>query len=266
MASSGALEVASAFALQELFDLEVDKLDLVCLAQKAETDFIGKPSSIMDQITSAYASSGNGLLIDTRSLEFRTIPIRLDGVSLVVTNSNIPMEFDMLEFETRSAEANACVDYLSRRKPGRTLRDFSPHDVLESMGGIPERTRKHCLHVVEENVRVMEGGEALERRDWVAFGKIMSHSHESLRDLYEATCPELDWLVKRAGEIEGVYGSRMVGAGFGGCTVTLMDEGAVGDYLSNIDAYERIFGFKAENHVIEPSGGAHILKSGVVSA
>ena len=266
LASSGALEVASALALRQLFELEVDELDLVCLAQKAETDFIGRPSSIMDQLASAYSTSGNGMLIDTRSLEFRHIPINLDGFTLVATNSNIPMDFDTLEFETRRAEATACVDCLSRQKPGRTLRDFTPQDVLDMMGAVPERTRKHCLHIVEENERVIDAADALERSDMETLGKILGKSHESLRDLYEATCPELDWLVKRAGEIEGVHGSRMVGAGFGGCTISLMDEAVLDDYLENIEAYERIFGFRAESHVIEPSGGAHVLRSGVVSA
>jgi galactokinase len=266
LASSGALEVATALALRQLFELDVDALDLVCLAQKAETVFIGRPSSIMDQIASAYSSSGNGLLIDTRSLDYRPVPVTLDGFALVVTNSNIAMEFDTLEFETRRAEATACVDCLNRQKPGRTLRDFSAEDVLDTMGAVPERTRKHCLHVVEENERVIEVTEALQRNDMESVGKILAKSHESLRDLYEATCPELDWLVKRAGEIEGVHGSRMVGAGFGGCTISVMDEDVVDAYLENIEAYERIFGFKAESYVVAPSGGAHILRSGVVSA
>ena len=102
---------------------------------------------------------------------------------------------------------------LSARKPGTALRDFAPADVRDSMGVIPEATRKKCLHVVEENQRVLEAEEALRKKDLVGFGKLMNRSHESLRDLYEVSCPELDWLVKRAWETEGVYGSRLTGGG-----------------------------------------------------
>jgi len=127
------------------------------------------------------------------------------------------------------------------------------------MGTIPESTRKKCLHVVEENQRVLEAEEALRKKDLVTFGKLMNRSHESLRDLYEVSCPELDWLVKRAWETEGVYGSRLTGAGFGGCTVTLIEEDAIPLYREHIVAYERIFGFRPEIYVSKPSGGARIV-------
>jgi galactokinase len=129
------------------------------------------------------------------------------------------------------------------------------------MGEIPEATRKRCLHVVEENQRVLEAEEALRHHDLVAFGKLMNRSHESLRDLYEVSCPELDWLVKRAQETEGAYGSRLTGAGFGGCTVTLIEEEAIPRYREHITAYERIFGFRPEIYLCRPCGGARVLES-----
>jgi galactokinase len=153
------------------------------------------------------------------------------------------------------------VQYLSTRKPGTALRDYSPGDVRDSMGLIPESTRKKCLHVVEENHRVLEAEEALRKKDLVAFGKLMNRSHESLRDLYEVSCPELDWLVKRAWETEGVYGSRLTGAGFGGCTVTLIEEDAVPRYREHILQYERIFGFRPELYLCKPSAGARIVEN-----
>jgi len=133
------------------------------------------------------------------------------------------------------------------------------------MGLLPESTRKKCLHVVEENERVLEAEQALLKKDLVYFGKLMNRSHESLRDLYEVSCPELDWLVKRAWETEGVYGARMTGAGFGGCTVTLIDEAAIPVYQARIEAYERIFSFKAETFVCEPARGAHIIHENTVN-
>ena len=134
------------------------------------------------------------------------------------------------------------------------------------MGLIPETTRKKCLHVVEENQRVLEAEEALRKKDLVAFGKLMNRSHESLRDLYEVSCPELDWLVKRAWETEGVYGSRLTGAGFGGCTVTLIEEDAIPAYQEHIVQYERIFGFQPELYICKPSAGARIVENRVQSA
>ena len=127
------------------------------------------------------------------------------------------------------------------------------------MGLIPETTRKRCLHVVEENQRVLEAEAALRKNDVAGFGRLMNRSHESLRDQYEVSCPELDWLVKRAWETEGVYGSRMTGAGFGGCTVTLIEEKAIPEYVARLEAYERIFSFKPETFVCEAAGGARLV-------
>lgn len=261
LASSGALSVATALALKELFELDICKLDLAALAQKAETDFVLVDCGIADSYASLFATTGNGLLIDTRTLDSREIPIRFSRAKIVVTNSNVPKEFVNTELKDRKEECSECVTYLNRRKPGRALRDYSPHDVSEIMGRMPERARRRGLHVVEENARVLEAEDAIARDDPEAFGKLMNRSHESLRDLYEVTCPELDWLVKRAWETEGVYGSRMTGEGFGGCTVSLIDSNTVDHYLENIEQYERIFGFKAASFVTEPSSGATVLRS-----
>ena len=265
LASSGALAVATALALKELFDLDICKLDLAALAQRAETEFVKVDCGIADGYTSLFATSGNGLLIDTRTLDSREIPVKFSNAKIIITNSNVPKEFVETELLDRKEECTRCVAFLNRRKPGRALRDYSPHDVSDVMGRMPERERRRGLHVVEENARVLEAEEALQQDDPEALGKLMNRSHESLRDLYEVTCPELDWLVKRAWETEGVYGSRMTGEGFGGCTVSLIANSMVDEYLENIEQYERIFGFKAASYVTEPAGGATVLRSRVVS-
>jgi len=126
------------------------------------------------------------------------------------------------------------------------------------MGLIPENIRRICLHVVEENQRVLDSKEALLAKDMNVFGKILNRSHESLRDNYEVSCPEIDWLVKRAWELDGVLGSRLTGKGFGGCTITLLTEQAVPVYLNRLEEYERIFGFRAGTVEIEPTGGTTI--------
>ncbi len=259
LSSSAALEVATAFALQKLLGLNISGPELARLAQEAENNFVGVQCGIMDQFVSRMARAGHAILIDTRSMEYRHVALELDSVKILITNSNVPRSLVDSEYNQRRAECEKCVSLLSSRKNGRSLRDYTPADLRDSMGLIPETTRKRCLHVVEENERVREAEAALRKKDMVSFGKLMNRSHESLRDQYEVSCPELDWLVKRAWETEGVYGSRMTGAGFGGCTVTLIEEKAIPNYVSRLEAYERIFSFTPETFICEPADGAKII-------
>ena len=138
------------------------------------------------------------MLLDTRFLTYHYVPLALKGVKILITNSKVPHGLVDSEYNKRREECAKCVEYLQAKKPGKALRDYSSTDIRDSLGLIPETTRKKCLHVVDENQRVLEAEEALRKKDLVTFGKLMNRSHESLRDLYEVSCPELDWLVKRA--------------------------------------------------------------------
>ena len=259
LSSSAALEVATAYAVQKLLGIEISGPELARLAQEAENSFVGVQCGIMDQFVSRMAQAGSAMFIDTRNMEYRHIPINLLTVKILITNSSVPRSLVDSEYNQRRAECEKCVSLLSARKSGRSLRDYSAADLRDSMGLIPETTRKRCLHVVEENERVREAEGALKKNDIVSFGKLMNRSHESLRDQYEVSCPELDWLVKRAWETEGVYGSRMTGAGFGGCTVTLIEEEAIPKYEARLEAYEKIFSFKPETFLCHPADGARIV-------
>ena len=259
LSSSAALEVATAYAVQKLLGIEISGPELAGLAQEAENSFVGVQCGIMDQFVSRMAQAGSAMFIDTRNMEYRHIPINLLTVKILITNSSVPRSLVDSEYNQRRAECEKCVSLLSARKSGRSLRDYSAADLRDSMGLIPETTRKRCLHVVEENERVREAEGALKKNDIVSFGKLMNRSHESLRDQYEVSCPELDWLVKRAWETEGVYGSRMTGAGFGGCTVTLIEEEAIPKYEARLEAYEKIFSFKPETFLCHPADGARIV-------
>ncbi|OHD73397.1 MAG: galactokinase [Spirochaetes bacterium RBG_13_68_11] len=263
LSSSAALEVATALAVQTAFGIEMGREELARLAQHAENEFVGVKCGIMDQFISRMAKEGHAMLLDARWLTYHFVPLSLKTARFVITNSRVPHGLVDSEYNRRREECRRCVDLLSLRKPGTALRDYTPDDLRDSMGEIPEATRKRCLHVVEENQRVLEAEEALRHHDLAAFGKLMNRSHESLRDLYEVSCPELDWLVKRAQETEGVYGSRLTGAGFGGCTVTLIEEEAIPRYREHITAYERIFGFRPEIYLCRPCGGARVLESRV---
>ncbi len=259
LASSAALEVATAYAVEQLFELDISGEQLAALAREAENAFVGVQCGIMDQFVSRLAEKGHAMLLDTRSLAYQQVPLELSSAKILVTNSNVPRGLIDSEYNQRRLECEQCVGVLSQKKPGTALRDYTATDLRDSVWLIPESTRKKCLHVVEENQRVLEAEAVLRKGDLTSFGKLMNRSHESLRDLYEVSCPELDWLVKRAWETDGVYGSRMTGAGFGGCTVTLIQEGAIGAYRAKIDQYERIFGFKPEFYVCEPAGGATVV-------
>lgn len=259
LSSSAALEVATAYAVQKLLGIEISGPELASLAQEAENSFVGVQCGIMDQFVSRMAQAGSAMFIDTRNMEYRHIPINLLTVKILITNSSVPRSLVDSEYNQRRAECEKCVSLLSARKSGRSLRDYSAADLRDSMGLIPETTRKRCLHVVEENERVREAEGALKKNDIISFGKLMNRSHESLRDQYEVSCPELDWLVKRAWETEGVYGSRMTGAGFGGCTVTLIEEEAIPKYEARLEAYEKIFSFKPETFLCHPADGARIV-------
>jgi galactokinase len=263
LSSSAALEIATGLAIQDLYGIEIGREELAKLAQRAENEFMSIKSGVMDQFISRLAKEGHAMILDTRFLTYHYVPLALKGVKILITNSKVPRGLVDAEYNRRREECKKCVEILQARKPGSALRDYSSADVRESMGLIPESTRKKCLHVVEENQRVMEAEEALRKKDLVTFGKLMNRSHESLRDLYEVSCPELDWLVKRAWETDGVYGSRLTGAGFGGCTVTLIEEDAVALYREHIVQYERIFGFRPELYICKPSAGAKIIENRV---
>jgi galactokinase len=133
-------------------------------------------------------------------------------------------------------------------------------DLVESMGELPEEIRRRSMHSVQEIRRVMDAEEALAHQDFALFSKVILHSHESLRDLYEVSCPEIDWLVKRAQEIEGVLGSRMTGQGFGGCTYTVITESAIGEYRRRFEDYERIFGFHPLIYDVRPATAARLVE------
>ena len=259
LASSAAMGVSTALALSALQDINVPEKDIIMYAAKAESAFIGRDKGVSDQLVSCVAKEGHAVFLDLRSLTYKLLPLELGNILILITNSNVPVFITDEDLARRKNECRHCVSCLNNRRPGNSLRDYSASDLKHGMGVVPETIRKICLHVVEENKRVLDAKAALKAANYTSFGKIMNRSHESLRDNYEVSCPELDWLVKRAWEIEGVYGSRMIGSGLGGCTVTLLEKSAVEMYRQRLDEYEHIFGFDAETIVCDPSGGAHMI-------
>ncbi|HEY9593806.1 MAG TPA: galactokinase, partial [Spirochaetia bacterium] len=161
LSSSAALEVATALAIQDLYGIDIGREELAKLAQRAENEFVGVKCGIMDQFISRLAKEGHAMLLDTRFLTYHYVPLALKGVKILITNSKVPHGLVESEYNKRREECRKCVELLSPKKPGTALRDYSAADIRDSMGVIPESTRKKCLHVVEENQRVLEAEEAL---------------------------------------------------------------------------------------------------------
>ena len=211
-----------------------------------------------DHLAGAAPAGGTVSIVDLRTDRRRAVPF-LDGDHLVVlTDSKVPRMNVDAELKQRAEDCMKCLAALARGS-SKTLRDFGAEEVDELMGILPESVRRRCLHVVEEIARVSEAEEALIKGDAPSFGRAVNKSHASLRNLYEVSCPEIDWLAKRAVEIPGVLCSRLTGKGFGGCTVTIMAESSLAEYRKRLEDYERIFGFRPAIHETRLAGGLRIV-------
>ena len=261
LASSAAITTAAVAALDALLELGLSAAERTEISVAAERDFIGRTVGTSECVTAQHAEPGTALSIDTRSARFVPVGLDLSGISLVVTDSRVPISPARAEYEERLADCRTCVDVLQQRRAGRALRDFTLDDLDAVMGIVPETARRRCLHVVHENQRVKEMVKALRKRDYHSAGRLLTRSHASLRDLYEVSCPEIDWLVKRSLETSGVLGIRITGNGFGGCAIALVEDGAIDAYYSRLDEYERIFGFHPEAFVCRSSAGVRVEDS-----
>jgi len=225
LSSSASLEVAVAMALAPEL---VDATKLAKLCRGAENEFVGVQCGIMDQFIACHALAGNALMLDCRSLEYHYAPLPA-GVKMVIANSMIRHELAGGEYNRRRAECAEAAAYF-----GKSLRDVTEAEIARAK--LPEGILRRARHVVTENARVAEARAALERGDLLAFGTLMYESHRSLRDDYEVSCVELDVLVEIARGRAGVYGSRMTGGGFGGCTISLVADDRVDAFRAAIAA------------------------------
>jgi galactokinase len=258
LSSSAALEISTGFALLEISGQMVDPVDLALVGQRAEREFAGTRCGIMDQYIACLGIEGHALLIDCRSLEYRAAPIDLGRARIVVCDSMVKHNLASGEYNRRRAECEDGVKWLSKRLPGiQALRDVEIDDFDFYAGALPETIRRRCNHVITENARTVAAVEALERGDLLQFGKLMYSSHESLRLDYEVSCRELDLLVSIASRCDGVFGARMTGGGFGGCTVNLVAPDSVDQFITTISReYEKETAIRPNLYICQPSAGA----------
>lgn len=229
LSSSAAIELASAWALLGGHANEVDPLRLARICQRAENEFVGVQSGLMDQFAEACGVAGHAMLLDCRSLEWRPVPIR-DQIAVVVCHTGSSRRLEDSAYNLRRAQCEAAVAELAQADPSvRSLRDVRLELLAAERHRLDPVIARRAEHVVMENERVRTAVEALEAGDEAALGETLRASHDSLRRLYEVSSPELDALVGIAEKVRGVIGARMTGAGFGGCTVNLVRAGAVDD-------------------------------------
>ncbi len=263
LSSSAALEVATALAYQAASGFEMDGVTMAKVCQRAENAFVGVNCGIMDQFVSRNAEDGSALLIDCRSLAYRAVPLPSDGVKLVIADTAKRRGLVDSEYNARRRECEAAVRLLSESLPGVTaLRDVSVEQFEALADRLPEIPRKRARHVIMEDDRTLRAVERLEAGDLAAVGRLMNESHVSLRDDYAVSGPELDAMVELAWETPGVLGSRMTGAGFGGCTVSLVEDGAVERFCAEIPArYTPRTGLTPSLYVTRAAPGATVESS-----
>jgi len=259
LASSSAIEAAAVMVLKGFFQANVSDKELLRRLAIAKVLFFGKDVSPIDYHIAFAAKKDQFLVVDEANLEVKRVKSPLAKYRLLVMDSRVPRMGVDEELKQRQTDIRKGLELLSNRKQGATFRDFATMDLVESMGNLPEEIRRRSLHVVQEIRRVNDADEALKRGDCPFFSKIINHSHESLRDLYEVSCPEVDWLVKRAQELEGVLTSRMTGQGFGGCTYTFIREDVVDEYKKRLEDYERIFGFRPIIYEMKLASGCKLV-------
>ena len=244
LASSTAIEIATAIALKGFYRSNISEKDILYRLTAAKAIFFGAGHSPVDYLIGLSAKKDHFLTVDELNMKVKRIKSPFNKHKLLIMDSRVPRMGVDDELKQRRSEIKKGLNLLSDNNPEATFRDFAATDLVESMGNLPEDIRRRCLHILREIRRVNDAEEAIKRSDFPFFSKITYHSHESLRDLYEVSCPEIDWLVKRAQEQDGVLTSRMTGHGFGGCTYTFIREDFVEDYKKRLDDYERIFGFQ----------------------
>lgn len=260
LSSSASVEMAFMIAWQTLGGWTLPPMQLALLAQKAENRYVGVNSGIMDQFASACGVENKLLLLDCRSLEWQTLPLP-ESVSIVIADTSVRHKLTSGEYNKRRAACEEAVRLLQIDLPQiKSLRDVSVGDFNRYAAKLPDEVGRRARHVVEEIERTKQAQALLEADNVHHFGMLMNECHVSLRDMYKVSCPELDVMTRIAQSIEGCYGARLTGAGFGGCTVNLVARESANDFaLSLAKKYETETGLYPQVYISQPSNGAGLL-------
>ena len=261
LSSSASLEVLMAVIINDLNNFDLDMISMVKMCQEAENKFIGVNCGIMDQFSIGMGTEGCAILLDCNTLEYRYSKINMDGYKIVIGNTNKKRGLADSKYNERRSECESALAQIQTVKNINSLGELTEEEFEEVKNVITDPiVRKRAKHAVYENQRTLKAVKALENNDLLLFGKLMSESHISLRDDYEVTGKELDTLVSLAWELPGVIGARMTGAGFGGCTVSIVKEENVQYFIDTItEKYTEIIGYAPDFYVANISDGARKL-------
>ncbi len=261
LSSSASIEVLTGFVLRELYGFDVTNVDLAIIGQDAENNYCGMNCGIMDQFASSMGKKDNAIFLDCATLNYEYAPVVLNGMKLVVTNTNKKHKLVGSAYNDRRRESEEAREILASVAGIKTLGDLSNEDFEKHKDAIKDPVvQKRAKHAVYENNRTLTAVAALKAGDIETFGKLMNASHVSLRDDFEVSCEELDVLVEEAWKVPGVLGSRMTGGGFGGCTVSIVKDEAVEDFRKLVgEAYRNRVGYDCTFYVVSIGDGPQVI-------
>ena len=260
LSSSASLELVTAFMLNEVNGLGLDRLDLVRLGQRVENTFIGVNSGIMDQFAIGMGQAGKAMLLDCDTLEYSYAPLELAGYDIVIMNTNKRRELADSKYNERRRECDTALGLIQPKRDVDALGQLSMATFEQVAVDLPETLYKRARHAVSENERTKDAYVALQEGRLETFGQLMNASHASLRDDYEVTGRELDTLVAAAQQCDGVIGARMTGAGFGGCAIAIVDEASTEDVIRTVsNLYEAEIGYAPTCYIASVGDGVREL-------
>ncbi|HRF35660.1 MAG TPA: galactokinase [Cyclobacteriaceae bacterium] len=261
LSSSAAMECGFVFGLNKLFNLGLTRLEMIYMAQWSEHNYAGVQCGIMDQFASMMGKANHAFILDCRSLEYEYLPLELGDYTLLLCDTNVKHTLASSEYNTRRNECQQGVKLISKKYPiVKSLRDVTQPMLQVCKEMLPEQIYNRCRFVVEENNRVVEAAHDLKQGDLAAFGKKMFLAHEGLSALYQVSCSELDFLVQFAKQETGVLGARMIGGGFGGCTLNIVHKNNSAPFLDSAKAaYHLKFGIEMSSYVVQPGAGTDVL-------
>ncbi|MCG8696940.1 MAG: galactokinase [Bacteroidales bacterium] len=262
LSSSAALECGFAYTISELYDLKIERSDLIFLAQKAEHDFAGVKCGIMDQFASTFGKEGHVMKLDCRSMDFDYYPLDNQNYEVVLINTNVTHNLASSEYNTRRMECEAGVAAIQKINPSvKSLRDANLNELEQVKGDISEKEYDRCSYVIGEIERVENACQELLKGNFDAFGKMMFETHDGLSIKYEVSCKELDMLVDVARDAKEVIGCRLMGGGFGGCTINLIKKDDANGFVNKaVESFEKEFGKKPEVYRVKVSDGVSKIK------
>lgn len=262
LSSSAAVECSVIYALNTIYNLGLSRMELVQLAQLAEHEFAGVKCGIMDQFASAFGKEDHVVKLDCRSLEYEYVPLSLAGYKIVLLNSNVKHSLASTEYNTRRQQCEQGVAWVAEKHPGvQSMRDVTLEQLDASVKAKDALIYKRCKYVIEENARLQAACKDLQQGNLAGLGQKMFASHNGLSNDYEVSCKELDWLVEFVKKEDAVIGARMMGGGFGGCTINLVKEEGIEPLIETVSHLYRVHNnLDLDAYVVQTADGTNHVK------